>query len=85
MGHGLNLQKSSGHVCWFSLVWNYELYDQFNRRVWRQGAEGKRVVIYRILARDTVDELIANRLSTKESLQDQLLESLKALRGRRKC
>src|SRR6185437_12341174 len=44
-GHGLNLQYSScAHICWLSPIWDLELYDQFRKRVWRQGNEALRVI-----------------------------------------
>lgn len=78
VGHGLNLQKSSGsHICWYSLTWDFELYDQFIRRVWRQGNDSERVVVHRILARDTVDSDIEKVLKKKKRRQDALIEALK--------
>jgi len=56
MGHGLNLQGAGcGHVCWYTMTWDLELYQQLIARVWRQGAKAERVVVHRILTRDTVD------------------------------
>lgn len=79
MGHGLNLQEYGHHVCWYTLTWNYELYDQLNRRLYRSGQKN-RVVVHRILARKTVDEAVAKALLTKGRGQDALLEALKRLR-----
>lgn len=85
IGHGLNLQESGHHICWFSPTWNYELYDQFNRRVYRQGVKASRVFVHRIAARGTVDELVLAALATKGRDQNALLDALKDLarhRGR---
>lgn len=79
MGHGLNLQACGHHVAWYSLTWNFELYDQLIRRVYRQGQKS-RVVVHRILARNTVDDCVAKAISSKRGCQDALLN---ALRGRR--
>jgi SNF2 family DNA or RNA helicase len=76
MGHGLNMQGFGSHVCWYSLTWNFELYDQLIRRVWRQGQKNT-VVVHRILARKTVDEVVAKALKSKKTNQDALLEALK--------
>lgn len=81
MGHGLNLQGSGSHICWYSMTWNYELYDQTVRRVWRQGQK-KRVIVHRIVARSTIDEVLAQVLSSKKRTQDALFTALKALRTR---
>src|SRR4030042_1242179 len=51
MGHGLNLQEMGHHVCWHSMTWDYELYDQFIRRVLRQGNKSKKVFVHHIMAR----------------------------------
>lgn len=83
IGHGLNLQHSgAGNVAWLSPTWNYELYDQFNRRLWRQGSKADRVILHRIVARDTVDEDVLWALRHKGRVQDNLMEALKNRLGR---
>lgn len=76
-GHGLNLQ-AGGHIAiWYSLPgWNLELYQQANARIYRQGQKEK-VVIYHILAKDTVDTDQIRALEKKEVTQRDLLEALK--------
>lgn len=85
IGHGLNLQKgAASDVAWFSPTWNYELYDQFNRRLWRQGSKADRVRIHLILAKDTVDIDVVRALRHKGKTQDALIEALKERkRGKR--
>jgi SNF2 family DNA or RNA helicase len=58
MGHGLNLQQSSNRVIWHSLTYNWEYYNQFNKRVRRRGNPFKQVYIDHIIAKGTVDEVI---------------------------
>lgn len=82
MAHGINLQACGHHIAWFSLTWNYELYDQFIRRVYRQG-QRNRVMVYRLLARETVDEAVLKALTSKERGQNTLLEALKTMRRSR--
>ena len=78
MGHGLNLQHSAcHHVCHFTLPWDFELYDQVNKRVLRQGNTEKRVFIHNIIARDTVDEVVLQVLRSKNQKQSDLFEALK--------
>lgn len=79
LAHGLNLQESGHHVCWHSLTWNYELYDQFVRRVLRQGNKSKKVFVHHIIARGTIDEAILGSLKSKRKGQQALFD---ALRGR---
>lgn len=77
MAHGLNLQKGGRAVIWHSLTFNYEDYDQFNRRVYRQG-QARRVFVYHLVARDTVDEVILNEaLPRKGGTQGDLFRALK--------
>ena len=76
MAHGLNLQASAAHVCWYTLSWNLELYDQLNRRIWRQGQK-RRTTVHRIIARNTIDEVVAMALRSKTRTQDALFAALK--------
>lgn len=80
-GHGLNLQESDcAHVAWYSMDYNYEQYDQFIRRVRRQGNRSVQVMAYHILAKDTVDEAIMLALASKGKTQNDLLKALKTYR-----
>lgn len=82
VGHGLNFQKGSAqHVVWFSMFWDLELYDQFNKRIRRQGNKATRVFVHHIMARDTVDEVVFYSLKSKDRTQTALLT---ALQGRRR-
>ncbi len=80
IGHGLNLQDAGHHVVWHSLTWDFELYDQFIRRVWRQGSRASRVFVYHIVARNTIDEIVLKALRSKKRGQDALFAALKELR-----
>jgi SNF2 family DNA or RNA helicase len=79
MAHGLNLQEMGSHVCWHSLTWDYELYDQFIRRVLRQGNKSKKVFVHHILARGTIDEVVLSALKSKRRGQNALFDALKKL------
>lgn len=80
MAHGLNLQEVGHHVCWHSLTWDYELYDQFIRRVLRQGNKSKKVFVHHIIARGTIDEAILAAVKSKRRGQNALFDALKKLR-----
>lgn len=80
MAHGLNLQEVGHHVCWHSLTWDFELYDQFIRRVLRQGNKSKKVFVHHIIARDTVDEAVLAAVKAKRKGQNALFDALKNLR-----
>jgi SNF2 family DNA or RNA helicase len=77
VAHGLNLQAGGNAVCWFSLTWNLEEFEQFNRRVYRQG-QTKPVVLHYIMAVDTIDADVLEKLRAKEKVQTALMNSLKA-------
>lgn len=75
MGHGLNLQSSCNHLCWFGITWNFEYYDQAIARIYRQGQD-KIVFAYHIVARDTLDEKVQRVLARKERTQEALFDAL---------
>lgn len=77
VGYGLNLQEGGHIIVWFGLPWSSELYEQANRRLYRQG-QTKPVLVYRLLAGGTYDEKVRDSLKKKISSQEALLESLKA-------
>lgn len=79
IAHGLNLQEQAEHVCWHSLTWDYELYDQFVRRVRRQGNKAKRVFSHMIVARNTIDEVMVASLRAKKKGQNTFFDGLKKL------
>lgn len=77
-GHGLNLQNGGSVMVWFGLTWSLEKYQQANARLYRQGQK-QAVVIHHIVAEGTVDERIMRVLAGKASLQDELMEAVKAV------
>ena len=82
LSHGVNMQHGPGRdIIWFGLTDNLETYQQLNARVHRQGVTGG-VRIHHLLARETVDLAIKDRLSEKGQNQSSLLESLNRYRLR---
>jgi SNF2 family DNA or RNA helicase len=85
-GHGSNLQDGGNILARFDLWWNFEEYDQILQRIGpvRQLQSGhKRPVFdYRIIARDTEDERVMLRHSSKRSVQDLLMEHMMHLKQR---
>jgi SNF2 family DNA or RNA helicase len=77
LAHGVNLQQCGNHICWFSLTWNLEHYDQMIARIWRQGSKAKRVFVHHIIAKGTIDNAILGALHSKTKVQDALLDALK--------
>jgi SNF2 family DNA or RNA helicase len=80
-GHGLNLQDGSNILAFFSVNWNLEEHQQIIERIGPvrqlQAGHKRPVFLHFILAADTVDELILERLQTKREVQDILLAAMK--------
>jgi SNF2 family DNA or RNA helicase len=72
-GYGLNLQGKGGIVVYFSM--NLEDFEQFYQRVWRQGQK-RRVLVYLIMAKGTVDEIMHRSLKQKDEGQQRLLKAM---------
>ena len=80
-GHGLNLQDGGNILVFFSPNWNLEEHLQIIERIGptrqMQAGHDRPVFIHRIIAKDTVDELVLERLKTKRKVQDLLMEAMK--------
>ena len=81
VAYGLNLQGKGGIVIFFAMTYSLEDYEQFIQRVWRQGQE-RRVIVYRILARDTVDEDMVSVIEQDDHNQTDFLEAMSAISKR---
>lgn len=81
-GHGLNLQEGGHILVRYSYDWSLELWDQILERIgpMRQMQSGFDRVVreYRIIARNTIDELVIVRHETKRETQDILMEAARA-------
>jgi SNF2 family DNA or RNA helicase len=82
ISHGLNMQNGGNDICWYTVSDNYDVYEQLNRRIYRSGVTGT-VRIHRLIARDTVDAAVIERLSQKCSRQDALFAALQRYREAR--
>jgi SNF2 family DNA or RNA helicase len=84
IGHGLNFQESSAYnILFFTGTWDFELYDQFIRRLRRQGNSAKRLLVHRFVVKDTVEEAVLMSNNRKRKTQDLLHEALKTYRTKR--
>ena len=83
IAYGLNLQESGYHIIMPSLIWDLEDYEQLIKRIWRQGQKAKKVFIHRIIARNTVDEIVVEALLYKGDRQRRLFTAMKAYAQRR--
>lgn len=77
IANGNNMQEVGHAVIFHSLVWDYEAYDQFVRRVYRQGQKAKRLFLYHIVARNTIDEAVLTSMQNKGATQAELFLFLK--------
>jgi hypothetical protein len=75
-GHGVNLQRGSDTLVWFSLPWSAELYAQANARLARQGQNGT-VTIHVLLSRGRIDEIAHRVVHRRLVEQDRLIAALR--------
>jgi SNF2 family DNA or RNA helicase len=76
-GHGLNLQSGGHIIVWFGLTWSLELYQQFNARLFRQG-QTEHVIIHHLIMQKTSDADVLKAINNKSTMQNALMESVKA-------
>lgn len=76
-GHGLNLQKGSAcHICWFNPTWDFELYDQLIRRLYRQGSKADTIFNHILAVENSIDFLVINAVKEKDTTQARLVQGL---------
>jgi hypothetical protein len=76
-GHGLNMQGASAfNVCWFGITWDFELYDQFIRRIRRDGTLATQIFNHLLIVKNTIDELKLVALRSKDMTQSNLMRAL---------
>lgn len=78
VGHGINLQYGGRILVWLTVPWSNDLYRQMCGRLHRMG-QTKPVLVYRILAKNTVDMLIDEVIAGKEFNQQGLRKALAKL------
>ena len=81
LSHGANMQAGGRDLIWFGHTDQLEIYLQFNARLWRQGQTGQ-VRFHHLIARDTIDEAVYERILMKDERQAALLDALKRYRER---
>ena len=83
-GHGLNLADGGNILAFFGVNWNLEEHMQIIERIGpmrqKQAGYDRPVMVYPILARDTIDDVVMDRLGGKKSVQEALLEAMKSRR-----
>lgn len=80
-GHGLNLADGGNIIAFYGVNWNLEEHMQIIERIGpmrqKQAGYDRPVFVYPILASGTVDEMVMERLQSKKSVQEILLEAMK--------
>ncbi len=79
-GHGLNLAQGGRILVFFGVDWNLEQHEQVIERIGpmrqRQLGLERNVLIYYILAADTMDDVVLERLESKSTIQQALMKYL---------
>jgi SNF2 family DNA or RNA helicase len=84
MAHGVNAQEGNAqHIIFHSLTPDFEVYDQLISRLARSGNKSSCVFVHRIIAADTVDELLIDLLRSKGEGQAAFHEAMRAYTMRR--
>lgn len=77
-GHGLNLQQGGHIAVWYNWTHNLELYQQANKRLHRPGQK-ETVLIHHIGIKGGLDmQVLDNVLAEKTSVQEYLIQALRA-------
>ena len=79
-GHGLNLQAGGHRVIWFGIPWSFELWQQFNARLYRQG-QRRPVIVNRIVVRDTIEEDIIKSIDCKKTSRNAVINAISRLKS----
>lgn len=75
---GINLQFGGSAICWFTQTYNLEDFIQQIARLLRR-EQTKPVRNYMIIAKGTIDEVIAEIMIEKDATQNKVFEGLKRL------
>jgi SNF2 family DNA or RNA helicase len=72
---GLNLQESGYHIFFYSLTWTWIDFEQFIKRIARQGQKSNRVIVHVPMMQKSIDNLIWDRLQQREVQSDEFLSA----------
>lgn len=81
-GHGLNMADGGNILARFGVGWGLEEFMQITERIGpmrqKQAGYDRPMFDYPILARGTFDEVVYDRLASKKTVQQALLDALRA-------
>lgn len=76
--YGLNLQAGGRHVVWYGLNWSFELNDQGNRRLYRQGSPYDKVFVHYLVVQGCEDEDVMATIRDRTDTHEAVMRALKA-------
>lgn len=84
LAFGIDGLQVGGRVCvWMTPTYSWEMYHQAISRLIRVGQD-QETIVYRVLAKDTVDEAVVEAVKAKEEGNTGLMEALAMLQKLRK-
>lgn len=75
-GMGLNLQRGSSTIVFFSMIWSLEAYQQFVGRLYRQGQKNG-VTVNHIVCRGTIERRVTLALRSNAETQQDFIDALR--------
>lgn len=76
--YGLNLQAGGRHVVWYGLNWSFELNDQGNCRLYRQGSPYEKVYVHYLVVQGCEDEDVMATIRDRADTHEAVMQALKA-------
>ena len=76
--YGLNLQQGGRHVVWYGLNWSFELNDQGNCRLYRQGSPYDKVFVHYLVVQGCQDEDVMATVRGRQDTHEAVMSALKA-------
>lgn len=76
--YGLNLQAGGQHVVWYGLNWSFELNDQGNCRLYRQGSPYDKVFVHYLVVQGCQDEDVMATVRDRQDTHEAVMSALKA-------
>ena len=76
--YGLNLQAGGRHVVWYGLNWSFELNDQGNCRLYRQGSPYEKVFVHYLVVQGCEDEDVMATIRDRADTHEAVMRALKA-------
>ena len=79
--HGVNAQDGGHTLVCMGPIWSLDMWEQLLGRLRRRGQKSPFVTRHTILASDTVDELVWDRLAGKEVAESAIMDHIRKTAG----